>query len=45
VIYERFGIPAQPAFVVVDADGKVETLLGAVDEETLDGVLTAATER
>jgi peroxiredoxin len=44
-VYERFGIPAQPAFVVVDAAGEVETLFGAVDEATLDGILTAVTAR
>ena len=42
-MYERFGIPAQPAFVLVDDTGQVETLLGAVDEETLDGLLTNLT--
>ena len=42
-MYERFDVPAQPAFVLVDAEGQVETLLGAVDEETLDGLLTNLT--
>jgi peroxiredoxin len=42
-VYERFGVPAQPAFVLVGADGQVETLLGAVDEATLDGLLTDLT--
>ena len=42
-MYERFGIPAQPAFVLVAANGQVETLLGAVDEQTLDSVLTNLT--
>ena len=38
-IYERFEIPAQPALVLVDAAGEVQTLFGAVDDETLDGLL------
>ncbi len=38
-MYERFAVPAQPALVVVDASGEVQTLFGAVDEETLDGIL------
>ncbi len=33
VIYDRFGVPAQPAFVVVDDTGETDTLLGAVDED------------
>jgi hypothetical protein len=40
-VYERFGVPAQPAFAVVDASGQVETLLGAVDEATLDAALSS----
>lgn len=35
-VYDRFEIPLQPAVVVVQADGHVETLFGAVDEERLD---------
>jgi hypothetical protein len=42
-VYERFDVPAQPAFVLVGADGQVETLLGAVDEQTLDDLLTTLT--
>jgi peroxiredoxin len=41
-IYARFGIPAQPAFVVVDAAGEVETLFGAVDEALLDDIISGA---
>jgi peroxiredoxin len=43
VVYEHFGVPIQPAFALVDASGQVETLLGAVDEETLDRLLTDLT--
>ncbi len=38
-VYERFSIPAQPAFVFVNDTGDIETHLGAVDEETLDTAL------
>jgi peroxiredoxin len=35
-IYDRFGVPYQPAFALVDADGNVETLIGAADDDVLD---------
>jgi peroxiredoxin len=35
-VYERFEIPIQPAVVVVQPDGHVETRFGAVDEALLD---------
>lgn len=41
-VYARFEVPAQPAFVVVDADGNVETLFGAVDETLLDKTIEGA---
>lgn len=41
-VYARFGIPAQPAFVLVDAAGEVETLFGAVDEALLDDIISGA---
>jgi peroxiredoxin len=39
-IYARFEIPAQPALAVVDRDGAITTRLGAVDEGTLDDLLS-----
>jgi peroxiredoxin len=42
-IYDRFEVPAQPALAVVDPDGEVSTLFGAVDEAVLDDLLTDAT--
>lgn len=42
-VYDRFGIPIQPALVVIDASGEVQTLSGSVDGETLDTVFEAAT--
>jgi peroxiredoxin len=41
-VFARFGVPAQPALVVVSPDGKVQQLFGAVDEALLDDVLTRA---
>jgi peroxiredoxin len=38
-IYDRFDIPAQPALVLVDSDGDVQTMLGAVEADTLDSAL------
>jgi len=42
-VFAHFGVPAQPAFVIVEADGSTTTLLGAVDEGSLDDALAAAT--
>jgi len=41
-VFARFGVPAQPAFVVVAANGDTQVLLGAVDEAKLQTVLTQA---
>jgi peroxiredoxin len=41
-IYDRFEIPAQPAFVIVNAAGEVETLFGAADDALLDDLLSGA---
>ena len=38
-MFARFEVPGQPALVVVDTDGEVQQLLGAVDEELLDDIL------
>jgi peroxiredoxin len=35
-VYDRFGVPYQPAFALVDADGNVETLIGSADDAVLD---------
>lgn len=42
-LYAHFGIPVQPAFVVIDADGRTTTLLGALDDDELVDALTRAT--
>jgi hypothetical protein len=36
-------VPAQPALVVIDRAGKVNTMLGAVEPDALDAVLATAT--
>lgn len=33
-------MPSQPALVIIDADGGVQQLFGAVEEDVLDGLLT-----
>ena len=38
-VFARFGVPSQPALVVVRPDGSTEQLLGAVDEDVLKNVL------
>ena len=38
-VFARFGVPSQPALVVVRPDGSTEQLLGAVDEDVLRNVL------
>lgn len=42
-VFDRFDIPVQPALVVIDAAGEVQTINGSVDEQLLDEVFTAAT--
>ena len=41
-LYEHFGIPAQPAFVVIAPDGNATTILGGLDETKLEAALSAA---
>jgi peroxiredoxin len=41
-VYERFGVAAQPAMVIVKTDGTTETIVGAVDESLLDQILSEA---
>ena len=42
-VFARFGVPSQPALVIVGVDGEVQQLFGAVDDELLDDLLTDAT--
>lgn len=42
-MFGRFDVPAQPALVIVDTDGTVQQFLGAVESDTLDGLLTDVT--
>ena len=41
-VYARFGIASQPALAVISADGEVQQVFGAVDDDTLDGILRRA---
>lgn len=42
-IFARFGVPSQPAFVVIGADGQGQQMFGAVEPAVLDSVLTGVT--
>ena len=41
-IYDRFGVPAQPAMVVIGADGSQQQVFGAVGDDELDSLIAAA---
>lgn len=41
-VFTRFDVPGQPAFAVVSPDGEVQQVLGAVDDELVDNILTGA---
>jgi hypothetical protein len=43
-LYAHFGIAAQPAFVIIDPNGDVTTILGGLDETKLTAALDEATE-
>lgn len=40
-VFARFDVPYQPAMVVVSPTGEVQQYLGAVDEQSLEQLLTA----
>jgi peroxiredoxin len=41
-VFGRFGVPYQPAFAIVTPAGEVQTLVGAADGATLDGIIEQA---
>jgi peroxiredoxin len=41
-VYGRFGVPFQPALVIVKPDGSTEFVTGAVDPALLDQILADA---
>ncbi|MEO7398880.1 MAG: redoxin domain-containing protein [Ilumatobacteraceae bacterium] len=41
-VFARFGVPTQPALVVVNPNGDAQVLLGAVDDAKLQSVLAQA---
>lgn len=42
-VFSRYGVPGQPALVIIDAAGGTQQLFGAVDEALLNDLLTDAT--
>lgn len=41
-VFARFEIPSQPAFVLIERDGTVQQLFGAVDADLLDNLISDA---
>ncbi len=41
-VYDRFGIPFQPALAIVPIDGDVELLLGSAGSPMLDMIISQA---
>lgn len=41
-VYDRFGVPYQPAFVIVRTDGSTESIAGAVEPELLTQIISEA---
>jgi len=41
-VFQRFGVPTQPAIAIVLPDGEVQTIFGAADESLLDSILSDA---
>lgn|GEM_PF-248827 len=39
-VFERFDVAFQPAFVVVQPDGSLETVAGAVDDQLLEQIIS-----
>lgn len=42
IVFARFGVPSQPALVVVKPNGDARVLLGAVEDSNLQRVLAQA---
>jgi hypothetical protein len=41
-VFDRFGVPYQPAMVIVKTDGSTELISGAVGDELLEQIITEA---
>jgi peroxiredoxin len=41
-VFSRYGVPSQPALVIIDPLGNVQQFSGAVERDRLDELLTAA---
>jgi peroxiredoxin len=42
VIYERFDVAYQPAMAIVKADGRIESIAGAINGSLLDQIISEA---
>lgn len=43
-VYIRFNIPAQPALALIDSQGEVQTMLGAIEADKLESALDDLTQ-
>ena len=41
-MFQRFGVPSQPATAIVLPDGEVQTIFAAADDALLDAILADA---
>lgn len=41
-VFDRFGIPYQPAFALVHTDGRIDSLLGSADADVIDMIIGQA---
>lgn len=41
-MFGKFGVPGQPAIVLIRPDGKTESILGAADDALLDTLIEQA---
>lgn len=42
IVFDRFDVAFQPAIKIVKANGSIETIAGAVDEQLLDQIISEA---
>ena len=38
-VFDRFGVPVQPALAIVSPDGSTELVVGAIDDDLLDQII------
>ncbi len=44
-VFGRFGVPGQPAWVFIDADGQATRRVGALSDDELDAALATTRSR